>query len=155
MSDLPEFVSEAQEIVEEFSRQLLEIEGALREERPYDPDALNASFRAVHTLKGLASLSGVSEIGLIQSSAGDLSRQLETRKDRPRARRSRSPVRVGDLFGMAIARVVDPKEFPELELTGFLGRLEEAVSAKEKPAPERREVVSDPLQWLDESVLES
>ena len=57
MSEL-EFVSEAQEVIETFSRKLLEIEVSVRRGADVDPDLVNASFRAVHTLKGLASLSG-------------------------------------------------------------------------------------------------
>ena len=51
-----EFISEAQEVIETFSRKLLEIEAAVRKGDDVDPDLLNASFRSVHTLKGLASL---------------------------------------------------------------------------------------------------
>src|SRR3954451_63693 len=51
-----EFVSEATEIVEGLSRELL----VLDERRGEEPDAdrLNAIFRAAHSLKGLASLFG-------------------------------------------------------------------------------------------------
>ena len=74
MSDSPEFVSEAQEIIETFSRQLLEIEGQLNDGDDYDPDLLNGAFRSVHTLKGLSSLSGVNEIV-------DFSHELENTLD--------------------------------------------------------------------------
>jgi two-component system, chemotaxis family, sensor kinase CheA len=50
-----EFVPEAQEVVEEFSRRLLELEAAQRQGGE-DPEALNAAFRAIHSLKGLAGL---------------------------------------------------------------------------------------------------
>ncbi|HWB80426.1 MAG TPA: chemotaxis protein CheA, partial [Nannocystaceae bacterium] len=57
MSSRPstEFVPEAQEVVEEFSRRLLELEAAQRQGGE-DPEALNAAFRAIHSLKGLAGL---------------------------------------------------------------------------------------------------
>ncbi len=57
MSNRPstEFVPEAQEVVEEFSRRLLELESAQRQGGE-DPEALNAAFRAIHSLKGLAGL---------------------------------------------------------------------------------------------------
>ncbi len=57
MSERPssEFVPEAQEVVEEFSRRLLELESGQRAGEE-DPEALNAAFRAIHSLKGLAGL---------------------------------------------------------------------------------------------------
>jgi len=57
MSEKPssEFVPEAQEVVEEFSRRLLELESGQRAGEE-DPEALNAAFRAIHSLKGLAGL---------------------------------------------------------------------------------------------------
>ena len=55
---LQEFLSEAQEIVEQFNRDLL----ALDEQRAagaFDPEVINDAFRAVHSLKGLSGLFGV------------------------------------------------------------------------------------------------
>lgn len=52
-----EFHSEAQELVETFSRNLLTLDAALRERRE-DPGLVNETFRAVHTLKSLAGLFG-------------------------------------------------------------------------------------------------
>ena len=46
-----EFLSEAQEIVETLSRDLLLLEQGQKEGRS-DPDLLNDIFRAVHTLRG-------------------------------------------------------------------------------------------------------
>ena len=59
-----EFLSEAQEVVEEFSRNLLEIDAQQRT-GDYDPDLLNAAFRAIHSLKGLASLFGAGSIAAL------------------------------------------------------------------------------------------
>src|SRR5690606_14809714 len=56
-----EFLSEAQEVVESFSRSLLELDAQQRR-GDYDPDLLNAAFRAIHSLKGLSSLFGASAI---------------------------------------------------------------------------------------------
>ena len=53
-----EFLSEAQEIVETLSRDLLLLEQGQKEGRT-DPDLLNDIFRAVHTLKGLAGMFGM------------------------------------------------------------------------------------------------
>jgi two-component system chemotaxis sensor kinase CheA len=53
-----EFLSEAQEIVETLSRDLLLLEQGQKEGRT-DPDLLNDILRAVHTLKGLAGMFGM------------------------------------------------------------------------------------------------
>jgi two-component system chemotaxis sensor kinase CheA len=58
---LQEFLSEAQEIVEAFNRDLL----ALDEQRAagaFDPEVINDAFRAVHSLKGLSGLFGVTRM---------------------------------------------------------------------------------------------
>jgi two-component system chemotaxis sensor kinase CheA len=56
-----DFLSEAQEIVETLSRDLLLLEQGQKEGRS-DPDLLNDIFRAVHTLKGLAGMFGMSAL---------------------------------------------------------------------------------------------
>ncbi len=56
-----EFLSEAQEVIEAFSRNLLELDAQQRT-GDYDPDLLNAAFRAIHSLKGLAALFGAGPI---------------------------------------------------------------------------------------------
>jgi two-component system chemotaxis sensor kinase CheA len=53
-----EFLSEAQEIVETLSRDLLLLDESQKAGRS-DPDLLNDIFRAVHTLKGLAGMFGL------------------------------------------------------------------------------------------------
>jgi two-component system chemotaxis sensor kinase CheA len=44
VSESPEFVSEAQELIDSFSHLLLEIEGQMRDGDEYDPDLFNGSF---------------------------------------------------------------------------------------------------------------
>jgi two-component system chemotaxis sensor kinase CheA len=57
-----EFFSEAQEIIETLSRDLLALDGGLGAGPP-DPDLVNDAFRAVHTLKGLSGLFGATRMG--------------------------------------------------------------------------------------------
>lgn len=68
MSDPPkpsaEFLSEAQEVIEAFSRNLLQLDAQQRS-GDYDPDLLNAAFRAIHSLKGLAGLFGATRISAL------------------------------------------------------------------------------------------
>lgn len=146
MSDSPEFVSEAQEIIETFSRQLLEMEGQLRDEDDYDPELLNGAFRSVHTLKGLSSLSGVNEIV-------DLSHKLENTLDA--LRMGKLPLNQEaldllfesvDLFGALLASVVEPELAQNIEVNPFLEKLAELAEPKKKAS-------EDPLSWLDPSIL--
>ena len=51
-----EFLSEAQDVIEELARNLVALDEQQRAGQQYDPDLLNAAFRAVHSLKGLAAL---------------------------------------------------------------------------------------------------
>src|SRR5882672_6373172 len=64
-----EFFSEAHEIIEALSRDLLQLDAA-RDKGPAEPELVNNVFRAVHTLKGLAGL-----FGAVRMSA--LSHELE------------------------------------------------------------------------------
>ncbi len=59
-----EFLTEAQEVIEAFSHNLLELDAQQRT-GDYDPDVLNAAFRAVHSLKGLAALFGAGPIAAL------------------------------------------------------------------------------------------
>jgi two-component system chemotaxis sensor kinase CheA len=69
MSDIPppsekalqEFLSEAQEIVEAFNRDLLQLDEQ-RAAGNFDPEVINDAFRAVHSLKGLSGLFGVTRM---------------------------------------------------------------------------------------------
>jgi two-component system chemotaxis sensor kinase CheA len=66
-----EFFSEAQEIVETLSRNLLDLDSALRS-GVTDPSLVNEAFRAVHTLKGLAGLFGAVRLGALSHRLEDL-----------------------------------------------------------------------------------
>ena len=66
-----EFFSEAQEIIETLSRNLLALDTALREGSS-DPSLVNEAFRAVHTLKGLAGLFGAVRLGTLSHRLEDL-----------------------------------------------------------------------------------
>ncbi|MGZ3443942.1 MAG: Hpt domain-containing protein, partial [Polyangia bacterium] len=58
---LQEFLSEAQEIVEQFNRDLLQLDEQ-RAVGAFDPEVINDAFRAVHSLKGLSGLFGVTRM---------------------------------------------------------------------------------------------
>jgi two-component system chemotaxis sensor kinase CheA len=143
-----EFLSEAQEVVEAFSRNLLELDAQQRSGE-FDPDLLNAAFRAVHSLKGLAALFGAGPIT-------ELSHALESTLDALRLGRislSESALDVlfesVETFGRLLAAVDDDSAVP-LDLSGLLEKIaklsggETAAAAAEADAP---------LSGLDESIL--
>src|ERR1700712_4782385 len=87
-----EFFSEAQEIIETLSRNLLSLDASIKGGSS-DPSLINEAFRAVHTLKGLAGLFGPVEVGALAS-------RLEDFRDVCRsAAIERSPPGPGVLFG--------------------------------------------------------
>ena len=147
MSDGVEFVSEAQEIIETLSKGLLELERGIRANEDYDPDLLNSAFRAVHTLKGLASL-GAERPGLSQ-----LSHHLENTLDALRL--GKLPLNLGaldllfesvELFGRLLAAETDAGGASEVNIDSFLERLDRFARGEE---PEEE---VDELAWLDHSI---
>jgi two-component system chemotaxis sensor kinase CheA len=66
-----EFFSEAQEIIETLSRNLLSLDSAIKAGIS-DPSLINEAFRAVHTLKGLAGLFGAVRLGALSHRLEDV-----------------------------------------------------------------------------------
>jgi two-component system, chemotaxis family, sensor kinase CheA len=66
-----EFFSEAQEIIETLSRNLLSLDSAIKAGIS-DPSLINEAFRAVHTLKGLAGLFGAARLGALSHRLEDV-----------------------------------------------------------------------------------
>jgi two-component system chemotaxis sensor kinase CheA len=66
-----EFFSEAQELIENLSRNLLALDAA-QKAGASDPSLINEAFRAVHTLKGLAGLFGATQVGALSHRLEDL-----------------------------------------------------------------------------------
>lgn len=146
MTESSEFISEAQEIIEALSRDLLTLERPVRTGDDYDPELLNAAFRHVHTIKGLASMAS-SRDGLSQ-----LSHNLENTLDALRL--GKLPLTLDtidllfeavDLFGRLLAAEAEDGE--EVDVSGFLARLE----GLGKDGPNASS--PDELAWLDESIL--
>ena len=67
---LAEFVSEAQESIDLLGRELMHLDAASGDEP--SPDAVNAVFRAAHSLKGLSSLFGVERMSRLAHALEDL-----------------------------------------------------------------------------------
>ncbi|MEI9948914.1 MAG: chemotaxis protein CheA [Pseudomonadota bacterium] len=66
-----EFFSEAQEIIETLSRNLLALDSTIKAGIS-DPSLINEAFRAVHTLKGLAGLFGAARLGALSHRLEDV-----------------------------------------------------------------------------------
>jgi two-component system, chemotaxis family, sensor kinase CheA len=66
-----EFFSEAQEIIETLSRNLLSLDQSIKAGTT-DPSLINEAFRAVHTLKGLAGLFGAARLGALSHRLEDV-----------------------------------------------------------------------------------
>jgi len=66
-----EFFSEAQEIIETLSRNLLSLDTTIKAGTS-DPSLINEAFRAVHTLKGLAGLFGAARLGALSHRLEDV-----------------------------------------------------------------------------------
>jgi two-component system chemotaxis sensor kinase CheA len=66
-----EFFSEAQEIIETLSRNLLSLDASIKAGTS-DPSLINEAFRAVHTLKGLAGLFGAVRLGALSHRLEDV-----------------------------------------------------------------------------------
>src|SRR5262245_15989911 len=91
---LQEFLSEAQEIIETFSRDLLTLDEGRAQGR-FDPEVVNDAFRAVHSLKGLSGLFGVQRMT-------SLSHNLENLLDSLRLGRIELTPRILDLLFEAV-----------------------------------------------------
>jgi len=129
---LSEFFSEAQEIVEWMSRDLLLLDQCSKRGEQ-DPDLVNNVFRAVHTLKGLSGLFGVTALS-------NLTHNLENLLDDLRLGRTPITPQVLDLLfesvelsGRILAKAKDgvPQEASAVE--DFLVRLDRASARP--PAP--------------------
>jgi len=66
-----EFFSEAQEIIETLSRNLLSLDASIKSGAS-DPSLINEAFRAVHTLKGLSGLFGAVRLGALSHRLEDV-----------------------------------------------------------------------------------
>jgi two-component system chemotaxis sensor kinase CheA len=133
---LLEFISEAQEIVENLNRDLLALDGARHDAGEPDPEALNDAFRAVHSLKGLSGLFGV-------ASMSQMSHTLETLLDALRLGRVRLAPDILDLlfeavelYGQLIAATSAGRAPDARGVADFLGRLEKAAAVEARePEP--------------------
>jgi two-component system chemotaxis sensor kinase CheA len=125
-----EFFSEAQELVESLSRNLLALDAA-EKSGMQDPGLINEAFRAVHTLKGLSGLFGAKRIS-------NLSHRLEDVLDSVRLGRVPLTAELLDLlfqgvelFGLALTSEKERSDEPLTTIDDFLRRIDSLGSAEQ------------------------
>jgi len=128
-----EFFSEAQEIIETFSRNLLALDATISE-GVKDPTLINEAFRAVHTLKGLAGLFGAVAMGTLSHHLEDLLDEL--RLGRAELTRAVLDLLFGsiDVFGKILAAERAGSEAIPPGLDELVGRLRE-LGGSDVPEP--------------------
>lgn len=146
---LQEFLSEAQEIVETFNRDLLQLDEGRAAGR-FDPDVLNDAFRAVHSLKGLSGLFGVARMT-------NLSHNLENLLDSLRLGRVDLDAPILDLLFESVAlfnKIV--AETAGREAPDSQGAIDDFIQRLDRVSM-RRQSVDTNLPWggydLDQSLL--
>jgi two-component system chemotaxis sensor kinase CheA len=145
---LQEFLSEAQEIIETFNRDLLALDEGRAQGR-FDPEVVNDAFRAVHSLKGLSGLFGVTRMT-------NLSHNLENLLDSLRLGRIELTPETLDLLFEAVTlfnRIVGETAGGSGDSTGLV---EDYIERLDRVALKRAETPEE-LPWggydLDQSML--
>ena len=131
-----EFFSEAQEIIETLSRNLLALDGSLKE-GALDPSLVNEAFRAVHTLKGLAGLFGAVKMGQLAHRLEDVLDDLRLGRMELTAETLDVLFRGVEVFGQILSverRLVDDPLNSVDELLDQLTGLGAGVARRPSPA---------------------
>jgi two-component system chemotaxis sensor kinase CheA len=111
-----EFFSEAQELVEALSRNLLSLDASLKK-GVQDPSLVNEAFRAVHTLKGLAGLFGAKRVSTLSHRLEDVLDSLRLGRLAMTAEVLDLLFRAVELYGVALGveRVRSDDPLPEID----------------------------------------
>jgi two-component system, chemotaxis family, sensor kinase CheA len=123
-----EFISEAQEIIEGLARDLLALDASLKRGQGADHELVNDAFRAVHTLKGLSSLFGVSRMSTLSHHLEDLLDDLRLGRVELTARVLDVLFRAVDVYGQILGalRAGEPEPAPVVD--SLLSELGQAIS---------------------------
>lgn len=135
-----EFTSEAEELLEQLSKDLSEFESQGRNVRP---EVINKIFREIHSLKGLAGMLGFVEIS-------ELSHNLEDLLDKLRMGRIEISGELLDLLfdsidslNRLVIGLSDPSMEGLVDLSNLTTRIHRQLNIKEQT------VIDDPLEDLD------
>lgn len=122
-----EFFSEAQEIVEGLSRDLLVLDDGARRGAA-DPEIVNNVFRAVHTLKGLAGLFGANRISALSHELENLLDELRLGKVEPTPNVLDLLFRAVELYGRMLAVETGARHDPLADVEDFIVELGRATA---------------------------
>ncbi len=132
-SALGEFLSEAQEIVDGLNTNLLALDEARGAGGAVDPDLVNSCFRAVHSLKGLSGLFGLTHVS-------DVAHALENLLDDLRLGRVDIRPNILDLlfesvelFGAGLVAAAAGGDLDSARSVAFLDKLAGALQHKQEP----------------------
>lgn len=140
-----DFIAEAEELVEEAGRLLVEIQGTYA--TGTNPDTINALFRALHTMKGISSLFGFKGIS-------EYSHALESLLDEIRLGKLDI---TGDVVQFLFSNIDILKEVikdiagdKEPDVSGYLKDIESFKKSAKEGGPAQKS--QDPLSRIDESI---
>src|SRR5687767_7361145 len=123
-----EFISEAQEIIEGLARDLLALDASLKRREGADHELVNDAFRAVHTLKGLASLFGVARMTTLSHHLEDLLDDLRLGRIELNAKVLDVLFRAVDVYGQILGALRAGEPEPQRNVEELLMLLDTAVS---------------------------
>jgi two-component system chemotaxis sensor kinase CheA len=138
-----EFLSEAQEIVETLSRNLLDLDASARS-GAIDPALINEAFRAVHTLKGLAGLFGAQRLGQMSHRLEDLLDDLRLGRMVLGPDVLDTLFAAVDVYGRLLAQEREGRDEPSPAADELLARLEKLGSEAPSRAAPATEYELDP-----------
>ncbi len=146
---LGEFLSEAQEIVENLNRDILHVDD-INKRGKKDPDLINNIFRSAHSLKGLSGMFGISKMS-------DFAHELENLLDDIRMGKVEINDEVIDvlfdsveLFNRLIAEASNGPTVPKKALSKMLKAMEKVASASATKEEENPLSLVD----IDQSILD-
>ena len=128
-----EFFSEAQEIIEGLSRDLLALDETAGKGEP-DPDLVNDVFRAVHTLKGLAGLFGAQRMSVLSHDLEEILDDLRLGKLELSREALDLLFRAVDVYGLLLVVEKTPDRPAPLQIEAFLAELSAFVKKSVVPA---------------------
>ncbi len=127
-----EFFSEAQELIEWLSRDLLLLDDQERKGK-VEPDLINDIFRAVHTLKGLAGLFGASKLGVVSHSLEEVLDALRLGRLPLTREMIDTLFKAVDVYGQLLHQEQHPELGPPAGLDAFMAHLANLVQKPEAP----------------------
>jgi two-component system, chemotaxis family, sensor kinase CheA len=138
----PEFISEAQEIVDTLNRELIAAETEAKA-GDVDPDRVNTLFRAAHSLKGISGMFGLDEISRLSHSLEGVLDAMRLGKLAPDELALDALFASVERFNVLIAAAANDPGAPGVGIDDLITRLEQV--ARGDPG----KITGDPLELVD------